>query len=61
MKRLSAAIVEAERFLNIAYEAASVMSAITSVGHPNRERAAAKRASLDLTRALAQFRRSPYE
>lgn len=27
----------------------------------SKQRAAAKRASLDLTRALAQFRRSPYE
>ena len=51
-KTLNRAIYEAERFLELAGRAQATVTEMTS-----KTTAAAKRASLDLTRALAEMRR----
>lgn len=56
--RLVDAISEAERFLKAAKKLREV-DAKDDWNHPI-ESGAAKRASMDLTRSLAVFRRSPY-
>ena len=49
---LDHAIYEADRFLKLAAKAQDTVE-----DYPSKENAAAKRASLDLTRALADMRR----
>ena len=53
---LKNALTEAERFIRIARIADSALKANTYYG--GKETAAAKRASMDLTRALADVRRA---
>lgn len=60
--RSKAAREEAERFIRKIDEfLAEIRDIEFYASSQSKHRAAAKRASLDLTRALAQFRRSPYE
>jgi hypothetical protein len=54
---LDAAIAEAERFLSAAKKACVSMRDESTCPYYNPDHAAAKRASMDLTRALAAFRR----
>ena len=51
-KTLDHAIYEADRFLKLAKKAID-----TAENYPDKTNAAAKRASMDLTRALAEMRR----
>jgi hypothetical protein len=53
---LRAAVAEAERFLKRAREA---LADDTPTLWPSIQRAAARRASMDLTRALARWRQTP--
>lgn len=57
VERLAIAEAEAKRFLK---RLAECRADGPSGFRPSRARAAMKRASLDLTRALADVRRSPY-
>jgi hypothetical protein len=54
LESLNQAIIEAERFIRKARAAREHIDEICG----NKERAAAKRSSMDLTRALTEFRRS---
>lgn len=57
-KRLIDAMYEENRFIGKAQAAADEIEAEDE--YTNKQFAAAKRASMDLTRALADLRRSPY-
>lgn len=58
MARYDAALLEARRFVFKAEKARHEIAADNS--YANVHQAAAKRASMDLTRALADLRRNPY-
>ncbi len=57
-KRLIIAIDEAERFVRRAREAVKALDTVISID--TRKTAAAKRSSMDLSRALSDVRRNPY-
>ena len=59
INRLNVAINEAERFIDRARAALDETGDHAGIG-PTLHFAATKRASMDLTRALADVRRSPY-
>ena len=64
-KKLATAVVEAERFIKLAGllpDAVSYESCGHSLVRDNfpREQGAIRRASMDLTRSLADLRRNPY-
>ena len=62
-KKLAAAVAEAKRFIE---RANMLPEPYTSLGHSGvrdnfpRERGAIRRASMELTRELAELRRNPY-
>jgi hypothetical protein len=64
LDKIEAACAEARRFIEKASEAAARIKRETEapdgawISYQHKERAAARRASLDLTRALAEMRRS---
>ena len=60
-KRLDAAIAEAKRFLKTAAECKKIQDQDSEYIHAGVETGAAKRASMDLTRALSQLRKSDYD
>lgn len=55
---LDAAIIEAKRFLEVAQETKRLVKADSMLFYGSKHTAATKRASLDLTRALADMRRT---
>lgn len=60
LDRLNDAVSEANRFLEKAYALEAIISQ-PGYHHQLVERSAARRASLDLTRALAQFRKGDFD
>jgi hypothetical protein len=54
---LDKAIREAQRFLKLAHETKAIAKADEMIFYGSKRTAATKRASLDLTRALADMRR----
>jgi len=61
VNRLRNAVFEANRFIGKASKAADLIESGDGLSHHNPELAAAKRASLDLTKSLSALRRSPYQ
>ena len=59
LEQLTPAIEEAKRFLRIAEDAKEVLEGDKYACYRSPQTAAAKRASMDLTRALANMRRTP--
>ncbi len=57
IESLDVAIREAKRFLGMAQETRRIAKADTMIFYGSKRTAATKRASLDLTRALADMRR----
>lgn len=58
--QLAEAVAEAQRFIRKAKEALRVANTGVEIYLPNREMAAVKRASLDLSMALVPLRKSAY-
>lgn len=57
VKTLTRAVEEAERFQRLARELMSLLPDVEEYYSPSKEGAAVKRASMDLTRALADMRK----